>query len=473
MDFEIDLCWVASASWSDLKHGFPNYYWVVYVANLFLDFGIILLSGLILLKYTGGMMKQNLGLMVFSALLALVFAEIGLRVIGWKPGQYQYYQWVTPVDSLFLKNGFTTGQNGLLKVDTAVVNHTRRIYHEYTNSVYQRRDGFEDALIVGEVIRLIENHLDWDSLEYFDNEFKQRIESVLELDSLSRLDSVLLQYKSYPINDFGLYSIPFSKESFGQAKILLLGDSFTWGHSTSNKTGSFSNILLSRGYTVYNAGITATDVAQYKRSLEVYFDSILPDVVIVNFFMGNDITYYERIPKSGIPVHYSTNAGNILSFQRGAEFLTAKDAYDNVIRNMTIPNTTSLNKTMAQSVVTTLFWQGLVKLNLVEHEYFLPPDGYDTPYSDVELEAMFRFCKDKKVPMILSVIPKLEEGEFHNASTIEGLFGTMPYYEPIMELSHYNAGDGHFNDEGHLFYANYLEQLIQEYLKPEVVKDAD
>jgi hypothetical protein len=86
---------------------------------------------------------------------------------------------------------------------------------------------------------------------------------------------------------------------------------------------------------------------------------------------------------------------------------------------------------------------------------------------------MFRFCKNKKVPLILSVIPKLEDGEFQYANTVDGLFNTIPFYEPEMEISHYNAGDGHFNDEGHLFYANYLEKLIHEHLKSEPVKGSD
>jgi len=245
-------------------------------------------------------------------------------------------------------------------------------------------------------------------------------------------------------------------------KVMLLGDSFTWGHSTENKTSSFANTLLARGYWVYNTGISGVDVAQYLQVLKVYFDSILPDVVILNFYMGNDVSYHARTPTAGVPVFFSTNAGNIMSFQDGIQFTDKDLAYRNMMDEMTIPKTTWLNRLASTTVFGTMAWHAALKLGIVHRTYLTYPSRTEIPYCNDEILQVSQFCRSRGVPFVLSVIPNLENGNLNRAHSVNRLFENMDFVEPDMQVDMFNAHDGHFNEIGHRHYADYLERLIKE-----------
>jgi hypothetical protein len=77
---------------------------------------------------------------------------------------------------------------------------------------------------------------------------------------------------------------------------------------------------------------------------------------------------------------------------------------------------------------------------------------------------MENYCASKNIPFILSVIPKLKDGKLEGPENVENLFDSITYHQPNMTANMYNAKDGHFNDAGHLFYANYLQVLIDNKL---------
>ena len=262
------------------------------------------------------------------------------------------------------------------------------------------------------------------------------------------------------MNSDGFYSIPFQTKIEGKTKVLLLGDSFTWGHSSKNKTGSFANTLLARNYLVYNTGISGADMPQYLRILETYLDSIDPDVVVLNFYLGNDVSYYLRSPEPGLPIHFNTNAGNLMAFQDGIQFHNMHDAYDNIMRNTVIPGTSLINRILSKTVISTLLWKVLVRLGIIHHDYFIPAPRPEIPICNAQMRELMTFCDNRNRKLIVSVIPNLVNDRLDDVASFPHLFDEIPYHEPEMTLDMFSHRDGHFNERGHLFYANYLEKLI-------------
>ncbi|NQU67405.1 MAG: SGNH/GDSL hydrolase family protein [Candidatus Marinimicrobia bacterium] len=408
------------------------------------------------IKSLGKISAQNLALMGFSLIITLTVAEVALRLIGWMPGQVKYSQWFHPVNSLHLVDGFTTDTNGIFKVDTSIAHIVGKICKSSPDILNSSTFNSVEQNIIPEV------WLVYNNTNTGKNEFQNRIRGIKTGQLKDCFDSTLIHYQNNPINDDGFYSIPFSTHCGNRTKVLLLGDSFTWGHSSLDKTGSFSNILLARDYIVYNTGVSGADVAQYKRILETYFEQIDPDVVVVNFYMGNDVEYFHRIPQQDSPILYNTNAGNLYSFQYGVQYSTMESTYAMVVHHMNIPEVTVLNRMAASTAMGTIVWNYLVQIGVYDPQFENVLDRPEIPYCNNELEWMLEFCNRNKTQFILSVIPNLNKGNLDGASTIPHLFDGIPYNAPDMSPELYKQDDLHFNEKGHLFYANYLEKLIEE-----------
>lgn len=409
-------------------------------------------------------MKNNLVLILISSILSLVLAEGVLRLYGFVPGQFQFNQWIEIVDELKMKDGFIGDENGILKVDTAVSNNIQNILNakSINRKSYDDFD-FRDNLS-GEFDALMRNYFDKGWLEKENNEFTRRVESIVNNKNWSCTDSLIIQTLREPINRDGFFSIPFSVKTNGKPKVLLLGDSFTWGHSTSHKTASFSNTLLARDFVVFNTGISGADVAQYKRIAEIYIERLQPDIVVLNFFMGNDVSYIERPIIPGVPLMYHTNAGNINSFQDNTQHTNMQDAYADVLIHLTIPQTTTINRLLSKTVISTLVWKQLEKMGFVKQASFSSIKRPEVPSCNAEIASIKEFCDSFNIPFVLSVIPEIKNNSVFNASTVDFLFEGLEYSEPEMTTKMFNTNDGHFNDEGHQFYADYLEKLMEQTL---------
>jgi hypothetical protein len=410
-------------------------------------------------------MIKNLGLSFTAVLLALVVAELLLRNFGWQPGQFQYNRWVKRVEQLEPLYGFLADENGVFKVDTALAFQLDRDFEKDTSN----RDNCGWYCAQHQMtLEIGSPKLDlYAEDEKLGVAFQERTNRLERDGCTSCSDSIFELYVSSPINDDGFYSIPFNSKCDDEKRIFLLGDSFTWGHSTTNKTRSFSNELLARGRAVYNSGISGADVAQYRRVLEVYLSIIEPDLVILNFFMGNDIANFEREPKPFVPVHFSTNAGNLLSFQADTLFNNMDDAYANIIDNMAIPEIDNLNRFAAKTVVGTLVWTSLVQFGIANARFRQQREAPEIPETRNELLQISAYCKERNIPFIISIIPNLHMGKLVGAESRAEVFRGLPYTQPSLTIDDYNASDGHFNDEGHAVYADYLQGVMNRELSAE------
>ncbi|MDB5284059.1 MAG: hypothetical protein JWO06_3134, partial [Bacteroidota bacterium] len=303
-------------------------------------------------------MKLKLPVFFFNFALTLLLGEFVLRFLfGIQPGIILKTGSFHKVNKLKQLNGLYADSNGIFKAtQSAAQDIVAKLQHDsylrlIINHIFKERNNeIETKSLIWDfaLSKKDENN----PLSIYLNRLGQNLPH-----GLSDFDSAIIYYAMHPINAEGFKSIPF-KQYKGKKKILMLGDSFTWGHSASHKTRSFADLLLYRGYAVYNTGISGADPAQYLAVAQKYIPLLKPDIVVVNFYMGNDIAYFKRELKPGVPIFYSTNAGQLFSCNDGVAFDTPEKAYAFVLKHYSIPEeNNTFNYICAKSSMGTLLWK--------------------------------------------------------------------------------------------------------------------
>lgn len=390
-----------------------------------------------------------------SFLLVLITSEITLRYSGYEPGKMHYNQWFERVDSLVALQGFVADSQGIFKIDTAVIDRMKDDIRAF--QINHRTVGkyAEDSGLSPEIAALVLDHIlaqDNDSvassIPFYEGNYSDCCDSTLQI------------YIDNPINHDGFYSVPFDIPCKKRTRVMLIGDSFVWGHSTTNNLLSFSNLLLAKGYLVFNLGISGADVSQYHQLLVEYVQRLEPDVVVVNFYMGNDLEFETRSPKSGVPIFYTSNAGNLYSFRRGEEFSDMDAAYNNVISKTFVPAETCLGRIASKLVFTTLIWKVVTQYDDWWEYYYERKFNQSIPESTFQLRKMNTMCDSLGLPFVVSLIPEVKSQALEPIELNK--FEGVQVHCPKLETQHYNLNDGHFNDLGHMVYAEFLDSLIQE-----------
>lgn len=419
-------------------------------------------------------MKKNLLLAFIALSIVFIIAEAGLRIIGIKPGIIIKSRWFTEVDSLFTKQGFYADSNGIFKVSPSsrdsVLGRISRAYA--ANNIPDYNQNFEVPEVYSLAVEAVASKSENDS-----STFNMYIKSLKALPVLTTTDSAITNYASLsPINEDGFRSIPFKNYNTTKKKVLLLGDSFTWGHSSNPKTNSFADLLLTKGYVVYNTGISGADPAQYLAIASQYIAALKPDYVIVNFFMGNDVLsqetetrrkYFERKVEPNIPIHYSTNAGNILSCPAGIYFNAPDEAYDFVVQQYRIPQNTLTNRILSSTAFGTIVWRALNRFHLISnkntYDWYWKKAGAlltDKPTCNKEMAQIDSICKQHDSRFILVTINDIQNPAVSSTDKFPYLFENIKFYQSPVNADGYNTEDGHYNNEGHRIYAAFLDSLM-------------
>lgn len=339
------------ATLSLISRGHYNNDFPVEQTNLLLVFwflGVVLCSGLFLFsfyKFSGKGKEIIVSIVTFF--FVLLISEIALRKFGYEPGRHTIVHYFHPVDSLYLLEGYEADTNGIFKVSQKAA---AEIEYNIEKGIteYKINQVVEIYSLAHDNLKLINGEIENEISRYY-KLLKQKNEI-----ELTEFEKAVIHYIHSPINKDGFRSIAFKHYSNSKPKILLLGDSFTWGHSTTVKSNCFSDILLANGFVVYNTGISATDVAQYHAIAEKYIPVIKPDIIIVNFFLGNDIMYHKREIKPYTPISYHTNGGHLMADLLRTHFETPQKAYSFYLHIGEIPkNQNVINDLMAKTVVST------------------------------------------------------------------------------------------------------------------------
>jgi hypothetical protein len=398
---------------------------------------------------------------VVSSLLLLACEWMLRKYKHITPGFHSYTQWFSAVDTLVFHQGFVADSDGVFKVD----NRVRLFYQEQL-----KHREFKPFTLKNVNLEVYGMEYQFKGLDTQATILGRLYTSLLKKEKLDDVDTAIINYCKCPINTDGFKSIAFQRYSSKRKKILLIGDSFTWGHNAEPITNCFADYLLSQGFIVYNTGISGSDPAQYKAVAEKYIPLLQPDVVVVNFFMGNDIQYFERKPKSFIPIFYSTNATNLISCPRGVYFDNMDSCYAYSYRGLTFPQVDIFSKLCAKTAIGTAIWMVANKLGLYDRNHICDKTIHENedrllekkPVSNRQITSIDSLSKQFNAEFLLLAIPDLRNGKLYRAKDEKSLFENMKYYDPPVAEKDYVESNGHYSNIGQLKHGKFIEQLVNE-----------
>ena len=407
--------------------------------------------------------------------LLLVTAEAGFRLYGFKPGVIDRNPHFDEVDSLVVYNDFDADTFGIMKVHPEkrdTVNYLAQISREELKlaGVEHMEIEWQLKTLSIEHNRLFfkreESISEWPITKF--EEFITEIKNQPQ-DSLTATDSVYLNYCLNPINQNGFRSIEFKHFNTNAIKVLLLGDSFTWGHDARPVINSFADLLSAMGYIVFNTGITGADPAQYQAIAEKYIPILKPDVVIVNYFIGNDKMFWKRKMAPYRNHYHVTNAGWMEAYPEEMPYLDAQDAYRFILENIHIPNQENnlLNRACAKTVLSTRLWVLFNKFGWVNDENAIrlkyknqSNEFFDTPICEQYIDTIATVCDRFDSQMLLITIPEKIDVENPDIKLMSRIFSNTRFHM-LEGFTQQDYSNGHFNNTGHSKYAAFLDSLIQ------------
>lgn len=413
-------------------------------------------------------MLKNLKLLSATFFILFILLEVALRLFfDIYPGEKYHSPYFTQVDSLVVYHGFDADSYGIMKIDSKAAEIiSDRINTWHTSGKIVATNDTECK----QVYDLVHYAIDFEKPE-----FACSLKSFISRKDFpaNDLDSGIVYYLSHPVNADGFRSIPFRNYRSGKKKVLLLGDSFTWGFSAKNLYSSFADNLLAKGYAVYNTGITATDPVQYQQIAKKYVPVLKPDVVVMNVYLNNDIQYYYRKPIPYIPQLIPSNGGLLQTSFEGITLSTPDSVYAVISNNVKIPVENSwFHRLCSYTSTTTLIWRVLAKFHRVnEHSNkynFIWDAAVKTrtvqPDVNERVRVVQKLCDENGAKLLVCVIPYMNQvGLLTGPSAFKFLFDSIPYHlSPVSKKGYQKGYDGHFNDEGHKEYAEFLDSLMRD-----------
>jgi hypothetical protein len=434
------------------------------------------------------MKKNNLILLVCTILLTLGIIEGLLRLTGTKPGEINHLGNLQQQDSIIVYRNFATDEAGIYKFSPWV-----------TDSLLKYFDCKSRKITNPEVDRVL---FDGDKVQYIYESFcKQTGEPDFSLywflvehvkgaeadtnclkQAYERLDKngsytdtswkqLFTEYFYRPFNTEGFRSIAFRNCTSRQLKVLVIGDSFVYGMDAHPQQNSFVDLLLTKGYIVYAAGIPGTDPAQYAAIANKYIPIIEPDVVVSCFYTGNDYMRYKREPNTNEPHEHLTNAGFYSSGPYG-KYLNANEAYQFYKTIGTFPDSTNrlFDRICSFSSIGTLLWNTLYNKGLISHiaQNFYAAEKSITPenmyaITKIYTDRMTAICTADSVPHIQIVIPDIDANPLDTVP-LKYLFGNRYNIPRNLDGKKDFFSKGiHLNNEGSVKYAAFIDSLLQPY----------
>ena len=188
-----------------------------------------------------------------------------------------------------------------------------------------------------------------------------------------------------------------------RTKILLLGDSFTFGTGLRYED-TFAGIL-DQDFTVFNAGIVGHTVDQYLVRLKDLAPKLQPDLVIANVFVGNDITEFRRhewdtkgdeiLAVKDLKV-FATEGGKL----RSREQIPPKSyAWNFLMTRWKVFQSKVLHTSPASP---TLTWPAFLP---ADHPHQDPKIEYYWDQFFIALSKMQEYCKNHEIKLIINIIP--------------------------------------------------------------------
>ncbi len=296
----------------------------------------------------------------------------------------------------------------------------------------------------------------------------------------------------YKINKQGFRSdFDFDIESLDSLKavrtgkvVFLIGDSYTEGCCASTPANSFADILAQdSSLIVLNFGVGTTGLANYELILKKYAVQLQPDLVVINFYCGNDIQKVEEPVKPGIPLFYTVEGLPWLRTVGPPHFMddetdevlsSPEKTYQFYMKNYTLWSEEAnwVEKLIRNSVLASKMYLGVrEKLHMaswaIKHYSF----GQEMEITNAFMTRISDFSQVNQVPILISCIPapKDVKRKVDMEEKYAEYFNGVDHVCAPTSLFSVEDFDGmsssnHFNDSGHFKYANFLDSLIRKEL---------
>ena len=119
----------------------------------------------------------------------------------------------------------------------------------------------------------------------------------------------------FPVNSGGHYDEEFVAKRPGRRLVVCIGDSFSAG--VVNHSFHFTTVAERRleGVTIDNMGLPSIDIPHYELLLAREALPLKPDAVVIDLFVGNDLSWPLPVPETGSGITRLFDASNLLVLQ--------------------------------------------------------------------------------------------------------------------------------------------------------------
>lgn len=261
--------------------------------------------------------------------------------------------------------------------------------------------------------------------------------------------------------------------------VMIIGDSYVEGCCPDTVINSFPDIInRNNNLKVLNMGISGTDPLQYQLIAQKYLPLLKPNKVVVVFYFGNDILTFERqaTPYSPLTFPFKNNkwlfgvAPNHLSQKLNYSFKSADEAYQFYIDKYTLTgnNRNFIERTFSYSVIFSKIYLYVEHRNarkLWESKGIVYNwDGFDIAHK--RLVAIQKMADSLNVSALFVGIPSPEEAANNEnlREKYKTLFKEIKWDVPKnLNKEDYDGMNisNHFNNNGHIKYAEFLENVIE------------
>lgn len=272
-------------------------------------------------------------------------------------------------------------------------------------------------------------------------------------------------FRRLRINSEGFRGNEFVKVKTARPRLLLIGDSFTWGASADSFSNSFADLLQQEGYHVYNAGIPGTDPGQYARVAAKYVPRLQPEVTVVCLYLGNDLRAVPHPIKPGANLHFHTNAGLLRGYDENGRYFKNSDTLTRYVNARMCGNCRSITEML---FFRTVIGKGVYRL-LHSQRLPAPDPGYG--WVREQLQEIARVARRESSRFLVFLIPMVPraERESHALEQVRHLFEGLEWFFPdsIGTGDYCRPPNRHFNNSGHRKFARFMiSKLIETGFPP-------
>lgn len=259
------------------------------------------------------------------------------------------------------------------------------------------------------------------------------------------------------INPEGYRSPPFDEDCGNKARIMLLGDSFTYGLTASSMETSFAGRVRRAGYCIYNLGIPGTGIGQYLAQAQHYVPRLKPDVVAVVLYPGDDFQIEPPV-RPGLNRNYVTNYGLLPALTSDGTPISFDDAADS-FAGFTSDDFAGKFRRFCMATA-------IAKLALMlftENNDFVG----DIPKAREQLRAIAEIAKENNSKFMLFVLPvrKVYQNPTNDRAHVLSELAELSPLEPGPyddEALFAPMPDPHYNDAGHARFAAYMMDELKK-----------